>query len=73
MSILGVLEDRPVVYSIDEKSIIKLWDMRDFMCYQTFTILKNSSFKDIIALPESVCFIGSKHFCYRWQRFTSFK
>jgi hypothetical protein len=36
VSLLGVLEGRPVVFSIDERSIIKLWDIRDFSCYQTF-------------------------------------
>ena len=41
IKLLGVLENRPVVFSIDEKSVIKLWDVRDFMSYQTFYVLKN--------------------------------
>jgi hypothetical protein len=64
--LLGVLENRPVVYSIDEKAVIKLWDIRDFMCYQTFSVLKNVEYKQVLVLPEAVCFVGSKHFCYRW-------
>ena len=73
ITLLGVLEGRPVVFSIDERAIIKLWDIRDFSCYQTFEVLRNVDFRQVMMLAESVCFVGSKHVCYRWQRFSEFK
>jgi hypothetical protein len=51
---------------------MKLWDIRDFTCYQTFSVLKNVDFRQAIALPEGICLIGSKHYCYRWKRFSAF-
>lgn len=27
----------------------------------------------MLALPESICLVGSKHYCYRWQRYSNFK
>lgn len=73
MNLLGVLEGRPVVFSIDERSVIKLWDIRDFSCYQTFDVLRNVDFRYVMALPDSICLVGSKHVCYRWQRFSEYQ
>jgi hypothetical protein len=39
--LLGVVEKKPIVYSLEETWLMKLWDIRDFTCYQTFTVLKN--------------------------------
>lgn len=52
---------------------MKLWDIRDFCCYQTFDVWKNVDFRQVIGLSEALCFVGSKHVCYRWQRFSEFK
>jgi hypothetical protein len=68
-----VLEGRPVVFSVDERSVMKLWDIRDFCCYQTFEVWKNVDYRQVISLPEALCFVGSKHVCYRWQRFSEFQ
>lgn len=53
--------------------MIKLWDIRDFSCYQTFEVWKNVDFRQVIGLHDSLCFVGSKHVCYRWQRFSEFQ
>ena len=61
------------MFSIDERSLVKLWDIRDFKCYQTFQGLKNVHFHQMLHTNDAVVLIGSKHFCYKWQRFTQKK
>lgn len=48
--LLGIVEEKPIVYSLEENWTIKLWDIRDFTCYQTFSVLKNVRYLSILTV-----------------------
>ena len=73
ISLLGVLETKPVVFSIQENSILRMYDMRDFSCYQSFSVLKNITYKQILYLEGSVCLVGSKMHVYKLQKKINYK
>lgn len=50
ISLLGVIEKKPTVFSLQESSIVKLFDMRDCSCYQSFSALRNIVYKQVLQL-----------------------
>lgn len=68
ISLLGVVESKPVVFSLQESSILKMFDMRDYTCYQSFSVLKNILYKQVISLADAICLVGSKMHVYRLQK-----
>ncbi len=67
ISVLGVLENKPVVFSLQENSIMKMWDIRDFQCFQTFSVLKNILYHQVLTMPDEICLVGSKMYIYKLQ------
>ena len=68
ISLLGVLENKPVVFSIQENSILRMFDIRDGTCYQSFSVLKNIVYKQILFLEDAICLVGSKMHVYKLQK-----
>ena len=65
---LGVIDQKPIVFSLQENSILKMFDMRDFSCYQSFSVLKNILYKQVLYLNDALCFVGSKMHVYGIQK-----
>lgn len=65
--LLGVVEKKPIVYSLEETWLMKLWDVRDLSCYQTFSVLKNVRYVQMFTVNEGVCLVGSKMYLYKWN------
>lgn len=42
--------------------------MRDYACYQSFSVLKNILYKQVIPLSDGICLVGSKMHVYGLQR-----
>jgi hypothetical protein len=63
---LGTVDKKPIVYSLEENYLMKLWDIRDLTCYQTFSVLKNVLYMHILTVNEGICLIGSKMYVYKW-------
>jgi hypothetical protein len=64
--LLGTREERPLVYSVEEGGLMKLWDIRDFACFQTLQVLKNISYRQILTVNHGVTLVGSKLYFYQW-------
>lgn len=45
---------------------MKLWDIRDFTCFQTFSVLKNVKYLQMFTIKEGICLVGSKLYLYKW-------
>lgn len=42
--------------------------MRDYTCYQTFSVLKNVRYKQILYIDDGICLVGSKLHIYPIQK-----
>jgi hypothetical protein len=45
---------------------MKLWDIRDFTCYQTFNVLKNILYQQMFTVNDGIILVGSKLYFYPW-------
>jgi hypothetical protein len=42
-----------------------MFDIRDYTCYQSFSVLKNIMYKQILYLKDTICLVGSKMHIYQ--------
>ena len=68
INLVGVIEDKPIVFSVQENSILKMFDIRDQSCFQSFSVLKNILYKQILYLQDAICLVGSKMHVYAIQK-----
>ena len=68
ISLLGVIEQKPIVFSLQENSLLKMFDMRNYNCYQSVSVLKNIMYKQVLYLEEAICLVGSKMHVYGIQK-----
>lgn len=45
-----------------------MFDMRDYNCYQSVSVLKNIIYKQVLYLEDAICLIGSKMHVYGIQK-----
>jgi WD40 repeat protein len=59
---IEILDKSPVLVSADDSGKVKLWDIRNFNCLQTFSIGSKSPIIRIIEIAEcnKLCFLTSR-------------
>lgn len=45
-----------------------MFDMRNYNCYQSVSVLKNIMYKQVLYLDEAICLVGSKMHVYGIQK-----
>jgi hypothetical protein len=45
-----------------------MFDIRDYSCYQSFYVLKNILYKQILNMDDGICLVGSKMHVYKIRK-----
>lgn len=45
-----------------------MFDIRDYACYQSVSVLKNILYKQVLHLENALCLVGSKMHVYSVQK-----
>lgn len=64
---LAVLQNSPIILTIQDEGTMKLWDIRDLSCFQTLVAPSNIIFRSVLQMDEGVCLVGSKLFVYEYE------